>query len=207
MSVRSRRVTRRPHVTRVLSPLITAVFVLLVARPAAAHIGIGPTNGFTAGLLHPLGGLDHLLAMLGVGLLAARGGGRILWQVPVTFLAFLVIGAALAFAGVPVPGVETGIALSLLVFAAALLLPDGVLPPAALALTATFGLFHGHAHGSEMPADVFGLAYGGGFVAASAGLHLAGMTLSRLPGRAFEPFLRTACALAMTTTGVLALAG
>lgn len=204
------RITSRP--SRPARAVCTAAAGIaaaaLLAPPAAlAHTGVGSTAGFAAGFAHPFSGLDHLLAMLGIGLLAARAGGRMLWRAPAVFLAFLLAGAALAFAGVPVPGVEAGIALSLPVFAAALLLPTGVLPSFTPVLVAAFALFHGHAHGSEMPVGASGLAYALGFTAASGLLHLSGIALRQLADRRVEPVLRGACALAMIVVGFGALAG
>lgn len=202
------RITSRP--SRPARAVCTAAAGIaaaaLLAPPAAlAHTGVGSTAGFAAGFAHPFSGLDHLLAMLGIGLLAARVGGNALWQAPAAFLAFLLCGAGLAFAGVPLPGVEAGIALSLAVFAAALLLPAGALPPAAAVLVAVFAVFHGHAHGSEMPVSASGLAYAAGFVGASALLHVSGMALPHLAGRRVEPLVRVGCALAMVITGAAGL--
>lgn len=205
----SRIVCRPFRPARALRTAAAAVAAAaLLAPPAAfAHTGVGSTAGFAAGFVHPFSGLDHLLAMVGIGLLAARAGGRMLWRAPAVFLAFLLLGAALAFAGVPVPGVEAGIALSLPVFAAALLLPKGVLPSFTPLLVAVFALFHGHAHGSEVPAAASGIAYAFGFTAASALLHVSGAMLPRLAHRRFEPVLRGACALAMIVVGLGAVAG
>jgi len=156
-----------------LFPLL--VFILLPTL-AQAHPGIpGHTHGFANGLAHPLSGLDHICAMVAVGLWAAQRGGRALWLVPSVFVSVMIMGGALGMAAVPVPFVEPGIAASVLVLgvliAAAVRLP---LPVSAV-LVGVFAIFHGYAHGAEMPDSTSGLAYGVGFVAATASLHLLGI--------------------------------
>ncbi|TWB24718.1 urease accessory protein [Nitrospirillum amazonense] len=168
---------------------LTAAAAFMPAM-AMAHPGMpGHTHGFTDGFAHPFGGLDHLAAMTAVGLWAgqqARGGqgARAVWLWPLAFLALLVAGAIAGANGLALPGVEWGIVLSvaalgwLTAFGARLPLAAGA------ALIGVFALCHGAAHGVEMPADADGLAYGLGFVTASAALHLAGVALSRLAERA-----------------------
>jgi urease accessory protein len=160
-----------------------AAFALCLAPTAAlAHTGIGDTSGFAHGLMHPLGGLDHLLAMILVGLFAYQLGGRALWLVPVTFLAVMALVGFLAVAEIPVPFIEIGIALSVVVLGT--IVAFGVKPPvaAAMAIVGLFAIFYGHAHGAEMPMDVSGVAYGLGFMLATALLHLAGIGVSFLIG-------------------------
>lgn len=159
---------------------LVAAAILCVAGgagPALAHTGHGDAHGFVAGLLHPVGGLDHVLAMVAVGLLAARLGGRALWAVPTAFVALMAAGGALGMNGVGLPYVETGIALSVVVFGG--VLAAGVTPPVGLAvgLVGFFAIFHGHAHGAEMPGDASGLAYATGFMVATAMLHAVGAGL------------------------------
>ena len=150
---------------------------LLVLSPtlAFAHTGLGDTAGFVHGLGHPLGGLDHLLAMVAVGVLAAVLGGRALWLVPLSFLGVMVIGFALGQAHVQLPYVELGIALSGLVIGLAAMLRRPLPLAAAMALVGIFAVFHGHAHGAEMPQNAQGFGYAAGFLAATALLHLAGI--------------------------------
>ncbi len=169
--------------------LLFAIPVLLAAQPAFAHVGHGAAgSGLLAGLAHPLLGPDHLLAMLAVGVWSARLAGpntgpRALLSLPAAFLATVALGALLAFGGFALPGVEFFIAGSVVVLglliAAALSLPvwSGAL------LVAVFGLFHGYAHGAEMPATAQPWLYGLGFLSATAVLHLAGLGLG-LAGRA-----------------------
>lgn len=151
--------------------------LLLIATPALAHTGHG-TDGFAEGIVHPLGGLDHLLAMVAVGLWAVQMGGRALWLLPLSFIASMVAGGALGSAGIELPALEGGIAASVvllgLAIAGAARLP---LPGAALAV-GLFALWHGTAHGAEMPADADALRYALGFVMATALLHAAGIAVA-----------------------------
>lgn len=161
------------------------IAALAMAPGAAfAHTGIGSTHGFVHGFLHPLGGLDHQLAMILVGLFAWQLGGRAVWLVPSAFVAMMAVGGALGVTGVGIPFVEIGIALSVIVLGSIVAL--GVRAPVALAMgvVGLFAVFHGHAHGSEMPLDVSGAAYAAGFMAATALLHATGIALGFLIGRA-----------------------
>ena len=150
---------------------------LLVALPLVAwsHTGHGAAGGFVAGLFHPLGGVDHLLAMVAVGLWAAQAGGRALRAVPATFVTVMVAGAMLGMAGLAVPFIEAGILASVLILGllitAALRLPLSVSVP----LVGILALFHGHAHGAAMPLAGGALPYIAGFVVATAVLHLSGV--------------------------------
>lgn len=147
---------------------------LLVSRSAGAHV-LNADDGLLAGLAHPFLGIDHVLAMLAVGFWAAQTGGRALWAVPLTFMTALAAGAWLGVSGFPLPAVETGIAASVL--ALGLLVAFAIRLPlaAGMALTSVFALFHGHAHGTELPAMVAPLTYGAGFLLATATLHGSGL--------------------------------
>jgi urease accessory protein len=156
-----------------------AVMGLALTAPALAHTGVGAhSHGFAAGFLHPLMGLDHLLAMLGVGVWAAQLGKRGTWLVPAAFVAVMIAGAGLALAGAPLPMVEFGIAGSVLMIGA--LIAFGTRMPVGLAmgLVGLFALFHGHAHGTELPGFAHPAVYGAGFAAATALLHVAGMGIA-----------------------------
>lgn len=166
---------------------LPAILILACAvLPAAAHVGAGATRGLAAGLSHPVGGLDHLAAMVAVGLWAAQLGGRALWATPATFVAVMGLGAWLGALGAAAPLVETGIAASVLVLGllcvAAVRLPFRL----GLPLVGLFAILHGHAHGGEMPLDASGLAYGAGFILATVLLHGAGIAVglagARHPG-------------------------
>ena len=168
--------------TRIIA--LAAVLGTAVSGPALAHTGIGAHGaGFAAGFLHPLMGLDHMLAMLGIGVWAAQLGRRATWLVPLAFVAFMVAGAVLALLGAPLPMVEFGIAGSVLVIGA--LVAFGTRMPLALAmsLAGAFALFHGHAHGTELPGFAHPAAYGAGFVAATALLHGLGIGIAALARR------------------------
>lgn len=161
-----------------LAPLL----VLSLPTLAYAHVGVGPTSGWLAGLAHPITGLDHLAAMIGVGLWAAQRGGRALWLVPLTFVLVMSLGGLLGTAGIAMPFVEPGIVASVLILgvliAAAVRLPL----VASVLIVGLFALFHGHAHGAEMPETAAGVAYGLGFLFTTACLHLAGVRIGLTAG-------------------------
>ncbi|TCT05604.1 HupE/UreJ family protein [Aquabacter spiritensis] len=149
---------------------------------AFAHTGHG-ADGFAHGVLHPLTGLDHLLAMVAVGIFAGQLGGRALWAVPATFLALMAAGGMLGVAGIDVPWVEIGIAGSVIALGGAIALGLRAPLAVAMAVTGLFAIFHGHAHGTEIPEAASGAAYGLGFLLATAALHLAGIGLGTAIGR------------------------
>lgn len=162
--------------------LIAAVLLLALAAPAFAHPGHG--TGLEAGLIHPFTGIDHMLAMLAVGLWAAQQrSARALWAVPLAFVASMAVGAVAGRLGLQLPAVEAGIAASLLVLgllvAGALRLPTA----AAMGLVGVFALFHGWAHGAEMPAQAGWGGFALGFVVATASLHALGVGLGLLARR------------------------
>ncbi|WP_342154722.1 HupE/UreJ family protein [Methylorubrum sp. SB2] len=153
---------------------LAAVLVLLPGA-AFAHPGHGEAMGWAAGFAHPVGGADHILAMVAVGLIAGLVGGRALWLLPASFLSMMTLGAGLAMAGLDLPFVEPAILASVAAFAV-MAVCARLIPLAALAgLVGAFAVFHGAAHGAEMPETASGLAYGLGFLAATALLHAAGL--------------------------------
>ena len=156
--------------------LPAALALLATGAPALAHAHTG--SGLGLGFAHPWSGLDHVCAMLAVGLWAGQRGGRAALAIPLAFLALVACGGALAAAGVQLPGVETGIVLSVLVLgvliAAAVRLPG----LASALLVGGFALFHGHAHGHELAAGVSGAAQMAGFLAATALLHALGFAVA-----------------------------
>jgi urease accessory protein len=158
------------------------------------------------GFAHPLGGLDHLLAMVTVGLLAWQLGGRALWLVPASFVLAMAAGGALGMAGIPVPFVEAGIAISVIVLGAMVALGTKAPLAVAMALAAVFAVFHGHAHGSEMPLDAGGVAYGAGFVLASALLIAAGIALGAVISRIGETYGRTVYRLGGSLVALIGVA-
>ena len=164
---------------------LAALPVLLLAGAASAHTGQHDQDGLMAGLLHPVFGLDHLLAMVAVGAWSARQGGRAMWAVPAAFVALMAVGGALAGFGVALPLVEPGIALSVVLFGALLAL-DRRLPMAAgVVLSGVFALAHGQAHGIEMPLAADPVAYGLAFMLTTAALHATGALLVLFAVRRF----------------------
>lgn len=172
------------QVHRFIPRAAAAAAAVFLASPALAHTGVAPMQGFVDGFAHPLGGLDHLLAMVAVGLLAAQFGGRALWLVPAAFVTAMMGGFGLAVAGFGLPLVEFAIALSVVLFGVAVAFRPGLSVPGVMALVAAFAIFHGHAHGAEMPDGATGLAYAAGFGLATGLLHLAGIALGLGIGRA-----------------------
>lgn len=158
-------------------PRLALLSVALATSPttAFAHTGVGDTSGFMHGFMHPIGGLDHVLAMVAVGILAARLGGRALWLVPLAFVTMMVLGGIAGASGYDLPFVELGISGSILVLGFVLALGRQLPTALAMAMVGFFGIFHGHAHGTEMPVDAQGFAYGAGFVLATALLHASGL--------------------------------
>lgn len=151
------------------------VSLLFTPTAALAHPAIGGSSGFAHGFMHPLSGLDHQLAMILVGMFAYQLGGRALWALPLTFVSVMALGGVLGAFNLAVPFVEIGIALSVIVLG--LVVAFGVMAPiaAALAAISLFAIFHGHAHGTEMPLAASDLAFGLGFMLATAVLHIAGI--------------------------------
>jgi urease accessory protein len=158
-----------------LKIFLSGMFVALSAAPAYAHTGANAVYSFSSGLFHPLGGFDHLLAMFAVGLLAAHLGGRALWIVPGAFIAMMIVGAGIGLIGIALPGVEYAISLSLVIIALPVALALSMSPAIAVTIVALFAIFHGHAHGSELPAGAAMIAYVAGFAAATALIHAAGV--------------------------------
>lgn len=150
---------------------------------ASAHTGVGDVQGFVHGFTHPLGGIDHLLAMVMVGVLAVQLGGRALWAVPCAFVTLMAVGGAMGLAGVDLPFVEVAIATSVLVLGLAIALQLQAPVSAVVALVGGFAVFHGFAHGAEMPDSVGAISYGAGFILATALLHCAGLGLGSAIGR------------------------
>lgn len=165
---------RNQSLMRWTGALIT---MLLWAQIAFAHPQAGEAKGFLTGVKHPISGLDHVLAMVAVGLWGAQLGAPAIWLLPVAFPMVMALGGMLGLMGVPLPGVEYGIAASAILLGAAVLFE--VRPPLALAavLVGVFALFHGHAHGTELPPGESGMLYSIGFVIATGCLHGLGISI------------------------------
>ncbi len=165
--------------------IFTLGLVVLLTCPSLVHAHTeSGGNGFSSGFMHPLHGLDHMAAMIAVGLWGAYLGAPAVWLLPVTFPVVMAFGGALGIMGVPLPSVETGIALSAILLG--LMVALAARPPIWLAgmIVGFFAIFHGHAHGTELPAASNAFAYAAGFVISTGLLHLCGIgfgLLSRYP--------------------------
>ena len=163
--------------------LPSLALALLAAEPSSAHTGAGTAFSFQSGFLHPLGGLDHLLAMFAVGLLAAQLGGRALWRVPGAFSAMMVSGALAGLAGIEIPGVELGIVISIVAIALPVAFALGMPAVMAMAYVGFFAIFHGYAHGAELPAGADAAPFIAGFTLATILIHGAGVGVGLACGR------------------------
>lgn len=157
---------------------IALTAIALTAAPALAHTGVGETSSFMAGLGHPVGGLDHILAMVAVGLWAALKGGKAIWLWPCVFVGVMVAGGALGMAGIELPLVEPGILASIVVLGLLVAIAANLPLAAGATIIGVFALAHGHAHGAEAPEAGTALLYGLGFALATAALHAAGIGLA-----------------------------
>jgi urease accessory protein len=155
--------------------LLLLVAWLLSPAAAFAHTRGGEASGFLAGLSHPVSGLDHVLAMIAVGLWGAQLGAPAVWLLPVTFPMVMAFGGTLGLLGVKIPGIEIGIALSAIGLGAAVLFEARPKLGIAAVLVGFFAIFHGHAHGTELPAGANGVLYSIGFVIATGLLHATGI--------------------------------
>ena len=156
-------------------PLLVALALAAMPHPAFAHVEQGQAAGFLTGLKHPWSGLDHVLAMIAVGLWGAQLGNPALWLLPVTFPMMMSIGAVMGLIGMGLPGVEIGIALSSLLLGGMVMGEARPKLAAAVLLVGFFAVFHGHAHGTELPPGQSGLLYSMGFVIATGCLHGMGI--------------------------------
>ena len=162
-----------PHAVRVAWLWLVLVWPVT----ALAHTRGGEALGFIRGIQHPISGLDHVLAMVAVGLWGAQLGAPAVWLLPVTFPMVMAFGGMLALLGLPLPGIEVGIAVSAIVLG--VMVWQEARPPlwVAAGLVGFFAIFHGHAHGAELPAGANGLLYSIGFVIATGCLHAAGIAM------------------------------
>ena len=157
-----------------------ALALLAVAAPALAHTNRDVGAGLLSGLLHPLTGLDHLLAMVAVGIWGTQLGTPAIWLLPLTFPLVMSFGGVLGVRAVPLPAVEIGVAASAAVLGIMILLSARPLLSVAAGIVGAFAVFHGHAHGAELPAAAEPLAYGLGFVLVTGLLHAAGIAVGLL---------------------------
>lgn len=190
--------------------LLVPALLALVPAPAWAHPhhvhAPGLEHGLAAGFFHPLLGLDHLLAMFAVGLLAAQLGGRAIWVLPAAFLGLMLVGGGLGMVGLGLPGLEIGIAVSVVALGVALAAGKKYPLVAAAVAVGLFGVMHGHAHGMEMLGMTAPVLYGIGLFTATAGLHLTGLGL----GLMFlhlqrDPYIIRVSGAAISLAGLLIL--
>ena len=185
---------------RVVRSILFALCILLPSL-AYAHVGAGSTQGFISGVAHPVGGLDHLLAMVAVGIWAVQMGQRSIWVVPLAFVSVMALGGVSGISGMAVPLAEQGIIISVLalgiLIAAAVRLPLA----ASVVIVGLFAVFHGYAHGTEMPETVSGMAYGLGFILSTVLLHACGIGSGFLMQRISGPQLVRIAGAAVTAFG------
>lgn len=165
---------------RALRAVAVGALMLAFASPAMAHEGTGLVGGFVAGFTHPLSGPDHMLAMISVGLWGAFLGRPLVYALPMIFPTVMAVGAGMGMIGVPLPPVEIGIALSVLTLGLLILFAVRAPVPVACVIVAAFGLFHGYAHGVELPSAADPIGYSAGFVLCTGLLHLTGIALGLL---------------------------
>jgi urease accessory protein len=171
---------------------LAAILFLAAAMPAYAHVGAGSTSSFAAGFAHPLSGLDHMTVMIAVGLWAALKGGKAIWAWPLAFVGVMLVGAALGMLDVPVPFVEPAILASVVALGLLVALAIDLPVSAGVAIIGLFALFHGHAHGTEVPENAAGLDYMAGFAVATALLHGIGIAAALGLGQRFRGLVRAA---------------
>jgi urease accessory protein len=185
--------------TRFRNPVLSFGFLFffssLFFSPGSAHAHMQQSEaaGFLTGLLHPISGLDHVLAMIAVGLWGAQLGAPAIWVLPVAFPLVMAMGAVLGFLGLAVPGIEYGIAASAILLGASVAFE--LRPPIVIAalLIGVFAIFHGHAHGTELPPGQSALLYSMGFVIATGCLHALGIGIGAVHGWTWgQKLLRTA---------------
>lgn len=188
-----------------ITRFVTATILLIVSGAAFAHTG-HTVSGWSAGWTHPFSGLDHLLAMLAVGLWAAQGGGRRIWLLPAAFMSALVAGAGVALMlQYVLPLLETGIALSVLAMGLLIALSLRLSVQGSMLVAALFGLFHGYAHGLELPASATPSLYVTGFLLATAALHLGGIAAGVLMREKYTLLTKiSGGAIALSGVGLLA---
>lgn len=191
---------------RVLGALVAAV-LLTVSHGAAAHIVRGGAAGFGSGFAHPLTGPDHFLAMFAVGLWGAQMGGRSIWSLPVAFPLIMVVGGIAGILGIPLPGVEIGIALSIVALGLAIAAAWRPAEWVALALVAAFAVCHGYAHGTELPGAADPADFAIGFVVATGLIHLLGIAVGLALGKPFGGRLARALGALIALGGVYFLVG
>lgn len=181
---------------------MTALILMALPTLALAHTGAGGLNSFSGGFLHPISGLDHVVAMVAVGIWGAQLGMPALWVLPVTFPMVMAFGGVLGLLGVPLPAVEYGIAFSGIVLGVMVATATKVPLWFAGIIVAVFAIFHGHAHGAELPSSADPLAYSAGFVLATGLLHVCGIAIGLLGRWRAGALFMQACGAAIAVVGL-----
>ncbi|MDG4894519.1 HupE/UreJ family protein [Mesorhizobium sp. WSM4976] len=171
---------------------LAAILFLAAPMPAEAHVGAGSASSFAAGFAHPLSGLDHMTVMIAVGVWAAMKGGKAVWAWPLAFLGVMLAGGALGMLHVPVPFVEPAILASVVALGLLVALAIDLPVLAGIAIIGLFALFHGHAHGTEVPENAGGLDYVAGFAISTVLLHGVGIAAGLRLGSRFRGLARAA---------------
>jgi urease accessory protein len=159
---------------------LVSIFLLLIPARVLAHVSGDVAGGLASGFLHPVSGLDHVVAMVAVGLWGAQLGRPAIWILPVTFPIVMALGGVLGIRGVPMPPVEVGIALSAIVLGGMVALSAKPRLWLAAIVVGVFAVFHGYAHGTELPSAAAPLAYGAGFVLTTGTLHVCGIAIGTI---------------------------
>jgi urease accessory protein len=192
----------RPRFAPAKAIFASMLAIALHAQPAAAHVATGLPGGVAQGFMHPFSGPDHLLAMVSVGLWGAFLGRPLIHALPVVFPVVMVVGAALGMFGVRMPPVELGVALSVLVLGGAIAVAWKARVPVAVLVVATFALFHGYAHGRELPSAADPIGYSVGFVFATGLLHVIGIGIGLIADRPRGELVVRALGVAIACIGV-----
>lgn len=188
-------------------PTLLGLSLFLAPAMAWAHAGGGTLGGFGSGFLHPILGWDHLLAMLAVGLWGAQMNGKAVWSLPIAFPLVMAVGGALGTMKIGLPAVEMAIALSVLGLGLAVAFALKPKEWVALLFVSVFAIFHGHAHGTELPSAANPLAYGVGFVTATGLIHLVGIGIGLAANRLKQPLVVQATGGLIGATGLYFLFG
>ncbi|MEM7748364.1 MAG: HupE/UreJ family protein [Pseudomonadota bacterium] len=183
------------------------MFVALIPEVASAHYVGGVLGGFQSGFTHPIVGTDHLLAMLAVGIWGAQMGGRSVWTLPVTFPLIMAAGGVLGMSGITLPHVELGIAISVFILGLAIAFAWRAPESIALLLIAVFAIFHGYAHGLELPQAIDPGSYAMGFVVATGLIHVVGIGIGLLLSKPWKGQLAQMLGGAIAVTGIYFAAG
>lgn len=187
--------------------ILTGLLLLCCTALAQAHTGGAVVGGFMSGFMHPLSGIDHLLAMVAVGIWGATLGRPLLIALPIVFPMLMVVGGVLGISDVPLPYVEPGIAMSVVVLGLAIAAAWRAPVAVAVAIVAVFGVFHGFAHGQELPESAAPAAYAAGFVLSTGLLHLAGIAIGALKALPRGTQMLRASGALIAATGVWILIG